>query len=113
MKRHQFAHARLLGELDRLAQSAVAPSEAFDVFRVTVLRIVNQDVRPLGQRRTGGPGGRFGKGLSPEGRFMIGQIRHDMGPFLDAEPHRRIGVAHQLGADTELPDFDFSGRDLM
>jgi hypothetical protein len=47
MKGDQRTHARTLRELDRLSERAVAPPETFAVLLVTILGIVNQEVRPL------------------------------------------------------------------
>src|SRR5262249_16066085 len=74
------------------------------IFLTRVLRIVEEQIDPLGQVEAGRPLGVDGKASAPERRLVVGEIRERAMFRLDPVAHRRPRMADARGPDVELSD---------
>ncbi len=97
VEQRQLPRARFLGDEDRVLDGAVTPRALDHVLVGGVLRVVDQEVDAVAElEHVVGDVvvGVFGHGAGT----VVGEVRDRHALGLDAEPERRIGVAHPPGA---------------
>lgn len=100
------------GELQRLRDGGMTPSDAVLVLDRRVLKVVNQQIDFRTEVEARRPVVCSGK-VPAEGGFVVGKVGDGLGTVGDAKAEGRAGVTDEVGCDLVVSDLIGPGSEVM